>query len=83
MSGEATTIVAFCIVACGIGCLYLLVRWHAGKYAYQCPECKERFKISTATDFSSPHVPGMEGGKKYLKCPHCSKRVWAREVKTP
>ena len=81
MLGDSTTLLVFCFIVIVIVCLYLLVRWHAKRYGYQCPECGKRFDISVTTDFSSPHLPGIGGGKKYLKCPHCNNRVWAQEVK--
>lgn len=76
---EILLVVCFFVIF--IAGLYLLVRWHANRYGYKCTECGKRFDISVATDFSSPHVPGKGGGKKYLKCPHCENRVWAQEVK--
>lgn len=58
--------------------LFFLVRWHAHSYAYECADCKNRFSISTVTDFISPHYPD----KKLLRCPACRKRSWCQEIPT-
>lgn len=54
--------------------LFMLVRWHAATTAYRCATCGHEFTISTTTDLISPHM--ME--TKYLKCPACSRRSWAK-----
>ncbi|WP_292465742.1 hypothetical protein [Methanolobus sp.] len=59
------------IVALGT---FQLISWHAKNFAYRCPNCGEVFEISPAADFLGPNG----GTKKYLKCPNCSKRSWAR-----
>lgn len=59
-----------------VGCLFLLVRWHAKSTAYRCANCGHEFEISPVTDLISPHGIG-NGGWKYLKCPHCSQRMRA------
>lgn len=64
-----------------VGCLFLLVRWHAKNFAYRCPNCGHEFEISIFIDFISPHGPGEAGGWKYLKCPKCHKRSRATEIK--
>jgi DNA-directed RNA polymerase subunit RPC12/RpoP len=67
----ATTIVG--------ACLFILVSWHARATAYQCPKCTGEFQIPRLTDFVSRHVLG----RKYLRCPACGERVWAREFGKP
>ncbi|UCF77982.1 MAG: hypothetical protein JSW03_07660 [Candidatus Eiseniibacteriota bacterium] len=57
--------------------LYFLVTWHARTTGYGCAKCGHEFNITALTDLISPHVPG----KKYLKCPSCHRRTWARERK--
>ena len=56
------------------GGLFLLVRWHAHRTAYRCPACDYEFEISVLTDLKSPQIPD----KKYLKCPQCGQRKWAK-----
>lgn len=55
--------------------LVLLVSWHSKTTAYICKKCNEKFVIGFLTDLLSPHTIN----KKYLKCPHCRKRTWAKE----
>ena len=64
-----------------VGSLFLLVRWHAKKFAYRCPKCGHEFEISIFTDFISPHGPSISGGWKYLKCPKCHERSRATVIK--
>ena len=64
-----------------IGSLFLLVRWHAKKFAYRCPKCGHEFEISTFTNFISPHGLSKSGGWKYLKCPKCHERLRATVIK--
>ncbi len=62
-------------------CLLIAVGYFsASKYSYQCPNCKEEFKITALQDFFAPH--GISRGPdgelyewKLLKCPSCSKRM--------
>jgi DNA-directed RNA polymerase subunit RPC12/RpoP len=54
--------------------VFFLVRWHARTTAYRCPACRHEFAISAWTDFITPHLPG----KKYVACPSCGKKGWAR-----
>ncbi|MCG8485569.1 MAG: MerR family transcriptional regulator [Clostridia bacterium] len=56
--------------------LGFLVLWHSKTTAYICKQCDTKFNITFLTDLVSPQVPP---NKKYLKCPNCKKRVWARE----
>ncbi len=52
----------------------LLVIWHTKNFAYICLKCGEVFEISTLENFL-----GLNGvNKKYLKCPKCGKRGWAK-----
>ncbi len=51
----------------------------ASKHVYQCPSCKEGFRITKLQDFFSPHgIARGPNGELYewkiLKCPGCSKR---------
>jgi DNA-directed RNA polymerase subunit RPC12/RpoP len=54
--------------------VFLLVRWHARTTAYRCATCRHEFVISAWTDFITPHIPG----KKYVACPSCGVRGWAK-----
>jgi len=56
--------------------LYMLVRRHAETTSYICLQCRHVFKLSTTQD-----LLGLQGinAKKYLKCPHCSRRQWIKE----
>lgn len=58
-----------------------LVLWHSKNTKYQCPKCKEKFKISFFTDLISPHWITFTGGYKYLECPNCKIRIKAKEIK--
>jgi DNA-directed RNA polymerase subunit RPC12/RpoP len=64
-----------------LGSLFLLVRWHANTFAYQCSQCGHEFEISTLTDFISPQGLSKRGGWKYLKCPQCHERARATVIK--
>jgi len=57
--------------------LFFLVRWHAEISAYICPRCKNWFIISPLTDLVTPQT----FTNKYLKCPKCGKRSWARVIR--
>jgi predicted RNA-binding Zn-ribbon protein involved in translation (DUF1610 family) len=54
--------------------LAVLVAWHAKNFAYMCPKCSEVFEASALEDFLGPN--GLN--KKYMKCPKCGKRAWAK-----
>ena len=55
-----------------VGGLLALVRWHAGRYGYRCPDCGHTFTISMWRDLVSPHAPTLRGsGCKLLRCPAC------------
>jgi len=56
--------------------LILLVTWHSIKYAYICKECKSQFNINFYKDLFAPQTTTT----KYLKCPKCGTRTWAKEV---
>lgn len=71
--GNAAVFVAGFIVIVAVA-LYVLVRWHAGVTAYRCAACGHEFTISTTTDLISPHMIDT----KYLKCPACHRRSWAK-----
>lgn len=57
--------------------LFILVRWHSRITAYICPRCHNKFTITPFIDFISPQ--GFTS--KYLKCPNCGKRVWAKVIR--
>ena len=57
--------------------ILLLVVWHAKNFAYRCPACGEFFEVSTLENFLGPNCLN----KKYLKCPRCGKRGWAKILK--
>ncbi len=54
------------------GSLVILVRGHAARTLYRCPNCGNEFKITPLTDILSPHTLTT----KYLRCPSCGKRQW-------
>ncbi|WP_406657809.1 hypothetical protein V7O62_04390 [Methanolobus sp. ZRKC2] len=56
---------------------FLLIAWHTKNFAYQCPKCDEIFEISIITNFLGPN----NFDRKYLKCPLCGKRGWAKVLK--
>ncbi|MDW7732362.1 MAG: zinc ribbon domain-containing protein [Methanolobus sp.] len=59
------------IVALG---MLIIIAWHTKNFAYRCPNCGKTFDISIITNFL-----GLNNfDKKYLKCPHCGKRGWAK-----
>jgi fatty-acid desaturase len=63
-----------------IVCMLVAVGYFAAsKDVYQCPSCKEAFKITKLQDFFAPHgITKSSNGQLYewklLKCPGCSKR---------
>lgn len=62
--------------------LWRLIDWHANNFAYRCPDDGEIIEISTWTDFISPQgITRQLKGWKYLKCPHCQRRVRAIEIR--
>ena len=63
------------LFAMAVGLIGLAI-WHARTTEYNCPNCGHQFDISWLIDLISPHVPD----KKYLKCPSCHKRAWAKEI---
>jgi len=56
--------------------LVLLVTWHSTNYAYVCKECKHNFRINFYKDLFAPQTTTT----KYLKCPKCGKKTWAKET---
>jgi len=56
--------------------LILLVTWHSISYSYICRGCRNQFKINFYKDLFSPQTKST----KYLKCPKCGERTWAKEV---
>ncbi len=56
--------------------LALLIAWHARTTAYRCEHCGTEFTISAWRDALSPHT--LEA--KYLRCPACGRRSWARAL---
>ncbi|RJX29321.1 MAG: hypothetical protein C4554_00805 [Dethiobacter sp.] len=59
--------------------LILLVRWHARCFSYRCSDCGHIFHISPLGDFLS--LQGVtRGGWKYLRCPHCRKKIKAQVI---
>jgi membrane protein YdbS with pleckstrin-like domain len=59
--------------------LFAVGYFTASKDVYQCPSCKEAFKITKLQDFFAPH--GITKGPnkklfewKLLKCPGCNRR---------
>ncbi len=57
--------------------LLVLVRWHAATSACECPKCGHQFEVSTRQDLVSPHSLTT----KYLCCPKCRERDWARVLR--
>ena len=64
-------------LTCAAALLVLLVRWHAARSAYRCPNCSAEFRLSAWQDFFSPNLVTT----KYARCPQCGKRD-AMEVLT-
>lgn len=57
----------------GVGIfVYIIVRSSARLTCYTCIKCSARFKISTWTDFCSPH----RLNRKLLRCPNCETIDW-------
>lgn len=64
-----------------VGGLVFLVRWHARSFAYECRTCGNVFTIGALQDFLGPQSPTWGGGgTKFLRCPRCGVRGWARIV---
>lgn len=51
-----------------------LIWWHAENTAYRCGQCGHEFVVSMLKDAFSPHM----WESKYLKCPACGERSWAK-----
>ena len=56
--------------------LGVLIWWHARRTAYHCRHCGHEFVVSVWKDAFSPHM----WESKYLRCPECDKRSWARAL---
>jgi DNA-directed RNA polymerase subunit RPC12/RpoP len=56
--------------------LAALIWWHAENTAYRCEKCGHEFVVSAWKDAFSPHM--LES--KYLKCPGCGRRSWAKAL---
>ncbi len=64
------------------GLLWWLVGWHARTFAYCCANCGHVFAISTWVDFSTLQRVSRQGaGQKYVKCPYCHTRTWAKVLR--
>lgn len=72
---EWALIVVVLVVLVGV-----IVAWHTTKYGYRCSSCGHDFEISFLRNLTSPHVPTEDGGQKYLRCPGCNEKAWARIV---
>lgn len=59
--------------------LIWMIRQHAGKTSYVCPDCSHEFKVTPMKDFLSPHTPNT----KRLTCPECGKKNWCPVVRLP
>lgn len=57
-----------------LGGLVLLVGWHRGMTAYQCPNCGHVYEISFWKDLAAPHGVDTHGGWLLLRCPNCGER---------
>ncbi len=69
-----------------VGGLLVLVTWHAGTFAYHCPNCGREFEVSALVDFVSPQGVGRDehghaAGWKLLRCPECHRFVRATVVR--
>ena len=73
---RSPNVLAISVVAGVLVFVYFLARWHAAHYAYQCPNCGQHFEIGTSTDLISRHMQQT----RYLNCPGCGKRDWARAI---
>lgn len=56
--------------------LFWLIWWHARNTAYRCDHCGHEFAVSAWRDAFSPHLMTS----KYLKCPECGQRSWAKAL---
>lgn len=54
--------------------LFLLILYHARNTAYRCKHCGHEFAVPVWRDAFSPHMFET----KYLRCPVCGKRSWAK-----
>ncbi len=53
--------------------IYILIKWSADNYIWQCDKCGTKFRINFKTN-----LLGINGGvnKKLLYCPSCKKKTW-------
>lgn len=56
--------------------LAALVVWHSRAFGYRCDNCGAEFSATPVQDFLAPHF----GEKKYLRCPGCGRKEWARVI---
>jgi uncharacterized C2H2 Zn-finger protein len=60
-----------------VASLLIVVRWRARNTVYRCPKCGHLFRISVASDLTSPHGLGRDGSWTLLTCPNCGSYVKA------
>ncbi len=70
---------AYYIMFIAVVGLFLLAIWQSRTSEYMCKNCSNKFAINTLTDFISPQ--GVT--TKYVECPNCHKRTWAKVIKKP
>lgn len=68
---------AYYIMFIAVVGLILLAIWHSRTSEYICKNCNNKFELSALQDFTG--LPGVT--TKYVKCPKCSKRTWAKVIK--
>lgn len=54
----------------------ILIYWHSRNYAFICGCCNHKFTIGVFKGAMSIHSARV----RYLKCPRCKKRTWAKET---
>ena len=78
--GEGTL---FEIIMCVSTIIFVAIAFYALKLEinagyYQCKNCHHKFKIKYINAIFVPHFHTT----RYLKCPECNKRTWAKKVMT-
>lgn len=68
---------AYYIMLIAIVGLVILALWHSKTYEYVCENCNNKFSIHALADLISPQ--GVT--TKYVMCPKCHKRTWAKVIK--
>ena len=76
--GEGTL---FEIIMCFSTVIFVAVAFYALKLEinagyYECKSCHHKFKIKYIKAVFTPHI----NTTRYLKCPKCNKRTWAKKV---